>query len=458
MRIRTALLAVLLVVVGVRSATALDLGRASRAVAGDPVLVARLAEADTATPAVLPPLEEGGVAPPLDELVARALQRAPSLAVLAARVQETRELVRPAGALPDPMIELMVQDIGFPRWTVGDEDMSMIGPQITQDIPFPGKRGARRQAAQAEIAVKTSEFELLRREVARDIRTAYARLYSLDEERQALSSGRELLELLAAAVRERYSAGMAGQEAAIKAQLALSRLEERLDDLAAERKALVASVNRYLDQPGDAPLGRVMMLPEAVVPPTPWEAVVTENSPEVAVRRAEVQAAERRLRVARLERRPDLLAGAGVGFRGGKDPVVTLRVGMDLPLWSAQQQNPRFRAAGQDLEASRQALRDAEAAARAGAARVEADWRRADRQVMRYAQAIVPQSRLALDAARSSYLAGRGDFSTVIEDFNLWLEARTGLAQREAERFTTWAELQTVIRSSGPEDDGRRGR
>jgi outer membrane protein TolC len=259
-------------------------------------------------------------------------------------------------------------------------------------------------------------------------------------------------------VRERYSAGVGEQEAAVKAQLTLSRLDERLDDVAAERAALVASVNRYLDQQGDAPLGRMATLPGAIVPPTPWEAVVTENSPEVAVRRAEVQAAERRLRVARLELKPDFLAGAGVGFRGGMDPAVTLRLGMDLPLWSAQRQMPMIRAAEQNLGASRQGLRDAVAVARAEAARLEAEWRRADLQVMRYEQAIVPQSNLALDAARSSYLVGRGDFSTVIEDFDLWLEARTGLAQREAERFATWAELQTVIASSGPEDDDRRGR
>ncbi len=429
---RTALLAVLLVLAGVRPALALELESALR--------------------------EDGRIAPSPDELAALALQRAPSLAALAARVQEAREMVRPAGALPNPMVELMIQDIGFPRWTVGEEGMSMIGPQVTQGIPFPGKRGARRRAAQADVTVKASELELLRREVALDIRRLCARLYALDQEQQALSSGHELLEMLAATVRERYSAGVAEQEAAIKAQLAVSRLDERLDDLVAERRALVASVNRYLDQPGDAPLGRVTTLPEPGAPPTPWEAVVMENSPEIVLRRAEVQAAERRLRVARLELRPDLLVGAGLGFRGGKDPAVTLRLGMDLPLWSAQRQMPMFRAAGQDLEASRQVLRDAEARARAETARLEADWRRAARQVTRYAQAIVPRSSLALDAARSSYLVGRGDFSAVIEDFNLWLEARTGLARREAERFTTWAELQAIIGSSGPGDDGRRGR
>ena len=402
-----------------------------------------------ATPAAPPGHEEGTVAPPPDELVALALQRAPSLAALEARVQEARELVRPAGALPNPMVELMLQDVGFPKWTVGEEDMSMVGPQITQGIPFPGKRGARRRAAQAEVTVKAAELDLLRREVARDIRSLYARLYALDQEQQALSSGHELLGMLAATVRERYSAGVAEQEAAVKAQLAVSRLAERLDDLAAERTGLVAFVNRFLDLPGDAALGRVTTLPEPVVPPMPWGGVVLENSAEVATRRAGVRASEQKLRVARLELRPDFLAGAGLGFRGSKDPAVTFRLGMDLPLWSAQKQSPMFRAAGQDLEASRQALRDAEARARADAARLEADWRKAGIQMSRYAQAIVPQTSLALDAARSSYVAGRGDFSTVIEDFNLWLETRIGLARREADRFRTWAELQAVIGSSG---------
>ncbi len=458
MRIRTALLAVLLVAVGVRSVPALDLESASPAVAVDPVRVVRPAAADPATPAPLPAQGDGSVAPPPDELVAQALQRAPSLAALKARVQEAREMVRPAGALPDPMIELMVQDIGFPRWTVGEEDMSMIGPQITQGIPFPGKRGARRRVARAEVTVKANELELLRREVTRDVRSLYARLYALDQERQALTSGQELLEMLAGTVRERYSAGLAEQEAAVKGQLMVSRLAERLDDLAAERAGLVAAMNRLLDRPGDAVLGRVSGLPEPIVPSVPWEAVVLQNSAGIAMRGSAVQAAEQKLKLARLELRPDLLAGAGVGFRGDKDPVVTLRLGVDLPLWSAQNQIPMIRAAEQNLEASRQELRDAEALARAEAARLEADWRRAGSQVPRYAQAIVPQAGLALDAARSSYVAGRGDFSTVIEDFNLWLEARTGLARREAERYTTWAELQTVIGTNGPEDDGRSGR
>ena len=61
----------------------------------------------------------------------------------------------------------------------------------------------------------------------------------------------------------------------------------------------------------------------------------------------------------------------------------------------------------------------------------------------------MPQTSAAVDAARSAYLAGRGDFSTVVEDFELWLEARTELARREADRFATWAELEAVLGCEG---------
>src|SRR4030095_16909455 len=123
---------------------------------------------------------------------------------------------------------------------------------------------------------------------------------------------------------------------------------------------------------------------------------------------------------------------------------LTLRVGVDLPFRKSQRQEPMIRAAEADLETARQELRDAEAMVRSEGARMAADWSNADRQVLRYREGILPQTSSALDAARSSYLTGRGDFSTVVEDFNLWLEARVQLARREADRFAAWAALEAL--------------
>jgi outer membrane protein, heavy metal efflux system len=386
-----------------------------------------------------------GAAPPVEKLVALALERSPSLAALQEKLAAAREMIEPAGALPDPMVELMLQDASFPKYTVGTEEMSMVGPEVRQSLPYPGKREARRQVARAEVAVRADELVQLRRQLAAEVRTLYARVFALDRERAELEAGTELLDLLAATAASRYSVGEAEQEAVVKAQLEVSRLAERSDDLTGERATLVAAINRLLDQPGTAALGEVKELPAVAPPPLPWEEAALAGSGEVAVRRAAVVAAQRRLEVAHLDLRPDFSTGAGIGLRGGLDPVVTLRFGVEWPLWRRQKQEPMIRAAEHELEMARAELREAEANARSEAARLAAEWERADRQIVRYRDAVVPQSSAAVDAARSSYLVGRGDFSTAVEDFRLWLEARTGLARRQADRFATWAELEALV-------------
>jgi outer membrane protein, heavy metal efflux system len=392
-----------------------------------------------------PAVPASEVAPPVEQLVTEVLATAPSVAVLRARLAAAREMVAPAGALPDPTIELALQDIGFPKWTVGSQEMSMIGPEVRQDLLYPGKRHARREAASAEAATRGIELEQLQREVTAQVRTVYARVYTLDRERRALAAARDLLEILAATAAARYGAGETEQEAVIKAQLQVSRVGERLDDLGAERQSLVSGLNRLLDRGGDAPLGEVEALPPVPDSAEKWVELAEANAPAVAVKQASVHAAERRVEVARLELRPNFMLGAGVGLRGGFDPAVTLRVGVEWPLWSKQKQEPERRAAEQELVAATEELRDARSTARAEAARLAADLLRAKTQIVRYTQAIIPQTSAAIDAARSAYLTGRGDFTTVILDFKEWLDARTQLAMREADQFIAWSELQALV-------------
>jgi len=401
--------------------------------------------ANQAQPEPMAGVEQETLAPTADELVAVAIECSPSVAALRERLAAAREMIGPAGALPDTMVELVLTDMGFPKYTVGTDQMSMFGPEVRQGIPYPGKREARRQAARAETEIRGAELERLQRFVAVQVRALYARIYAVDRERELLRAARELLEMLSATVAARYGAGQAEEEALIKAQLEVSRLGERLDDASAERDGLVAALNRLRDLPGNAPLGKVVLLPPVSFPASPWEELAVATSPEVAVKRVALEAAERRVELAKLDLKPDMSAGAGVGLRGSFDPAVTLSFGLELPLWRKQKQQPMIRASERELAMAQAELRDAQAAARSEAARLTAEWQRAEKQIQRYRQAIVPQTSAAIDAARSSYLAGRGDFLTVVDDFNRWLDARVQLASREAQRFSTWAELEALI-------------
>ncbi|MFN8586199.1 MAG: TolC family protein [Candidatus Eisenbacteria bacterium] len=395
--------------------------------------------------------------PPVDSLVARALQRAPSLAALKARAAEARENARVAGALADPMLEWMWQDVGFPRNTVGEEEMSMTGPQLTQALPFPGKRGAKRAAASADALVRERELAAARRDVARDVRTLYARLWALDREREALTASRDVLAALTASARERYSAGAAESDPMLAARLAAHRVDERLDDLESDVVAMGAALVRLTGV--ERAVG-----PDARVPSPPSfdsaavalsRDALAAGSAELATSEAGVTAAEAGLRAARLERWPDFTLGAGVGFRGAYERVVTLRAGLDLPLWSIGARRAGARAAEHALEAARADRADAEARAQADAARLLAQAERSARQVRRYREQVVPDTQLAFEAAQSNYRVGRGELKPVLDGLGAWLEARTALAQREAEAYVTWAEL-AALSGRGPEA-GREG-
>lgn len=397
-----------------------------------------------------PPL----AAAPADELVREALGRAPAIAARAAAVDAARALEEPAGALPNPTLELMLQDAGFPDWTVGEEEMSMIGPQLTQGFPFPGKQGKRKAAAAAETGVRREVLESLRRQIARDVRRSYAEIYAIDQELALLAASQDLIQLLSATVAHHVETQEMDQEAAVKAQLLGSRAAEKRTDLEAERVKAVAMLNRILDRPGNAAFGVVESLPEPEPPPAALDSMAESVSGDVVVRNAGVTAAEARLRATRSELRPDFMAGAGIGFRGDLDPVVTFALGIELPIWQAKSQRPLIRSAEAELEVARHELRDARAAARAEAASLSAEWRQADDQIRRYEDSFIPQTRLAFETARSAYLVGRADFSTVIEDFNLWLEARTGLARRVADRYATWAALEALYSPAPPATEG----
>ena len=314
----------------------------------------------------------------VDALVAEALAKSPDLAAARSRQTAAREMERPAAALADPTVEPLLQMADFPNYTIGTEDMSMAGVQISQPLPYPGKRRARAETARAETAQRESEAADVERRLTREVRSLYARLYAIDQEQKSLEAGRELTDLLAATARARYSSGGGEQESLLKAQLQVTRLEEQLEDHHAERRALVAQLNRWLDRSGDSPLGPVTVLPDVPTPSTAAE------STRVRMARAAVATAERRLASARLDLKPDLTPSAGLATRGQRGPVLMLNV------------------------------------------------------------EIVPQSSATFDAARASYLAGRGDFSNLIEDFNLWLEARVQLARREADRYTAWAGLEAL--------------
>jgi outer membrane protein TolC len=411
------------------------------------LLVAVPTLAIAGNPQQMPPVPP---APRVDVLVERALTQAPSLAARRARVEAARAASRAAGTLPDPMIEFEYRDAGFPRYTIGSDPMSMAGASVRQTLLGKGRRQAQRDVAEAAIGRRRAEQDVLVADLATAVRVQYARLYAMDRERETLTSAGELVAMLEATVSSRYAAGQADQAGVLRIQLERTGIGQRLVDLAAERLAVQATLNRLTNDAPETPIGVVAELP----PDSPLPAslvgaslpdAVTTAAPAVAMRSQEVNVAAKQADAARQELRPTWSVGGGVYWQGGFDRTVTVNVGVELPFRKDRKQRPLIAAAEQEVRAAQLELQDAAAEVRAEAWRLVAAWQAAGEQIERYRTAVLPQNTAAFEATRSSYLAGRGDFASILEEFRRWVEVRTDLASREAERYSARARLDGLL-------------
>ena len=382
------------------------------------------------------------IAPSVDELIAIALAHAPEIPVLEAKKRASHEREESADALPDPMLGLTAQGMGL----TPPGPASSIVVDVSQELPFPGKRAARRAATEAETNVRAAEVGDQKRRIAAQVRILYARIYGLDQERQKRISTRDILDLLSRTLAARYSTGQVDRTGLLRIQLESARVDERMIELEGDRAELVASLNRLLGRAANTPLGRIPSLPPAGPLGDGLDASALGASSELEVLRAEAAAAEKRVDETRLEEKPDFSIGLGGGVDGMAEPVVMLRFGVGLPLWRGKKQVPLTRAAEQDLAAAKGEIRATEADVRTRVAALKAAWRRDEALIALYTDTIIPQSRAMFEAAQAAYLADRGDFSSVIEGYEALLDSEVEVARREAARFETWALLEQLVK------------
>jgi len=366
-----------------------------------------------------------------------------------AAVKAAQARVTPAAALPDPALELGGQAMGLPPG-----DNSTLTLELSQELPFPGKRGARRAVAEAEVTAREAARLQRMAEVVIAVRTHYADLYAIDRRGHVLAVASQLIEAAIRTMSARLSAGQVDQESVLRLEIQAARIRQQAAGLKAERTGAVAELNRLLGEAPDHPFGEITALPSVVPPPPDSLRAGIEASPELLMRQAEVLAARRRFEEARLEGRPDFMVGAGGGMTAMPEPVVMLRLGMSLPIWKRSKQDRLREAAGHDLQAAEAALEAERARLSTDLAGLVAEWGGTQETLREFQTTILPQSQSALDAALAAYAAGRGEFALVVEDLNLLLEAGAESAQAEADRLSIWARIEAL----GPRATSAQGR
>ncbi|MBK5104328.1 MAG: TolC family protein, partial [Burkholderiales bacterium] len=359
----------------------------------------------------------------LSALVAEALQNNPELRAAAKETEAAKQRVRPAGALEDPMLEagfinLPVQPLRFNR-----EDMTMKMLGLSQKLPFPGKRALREQVAAKDAETTGYGLSETANRIAREVKFAYFDLALVDATVRLLQSNRKILEQFLHIAESRYAVGQVAQAEVLRAQTQLGRMSEELLRMERERPVTEAELLRLLGRRGNAPPMAVELpgLRDAAFDLEALQQAALRERPQLLGLQSAIERSAWAVDLARKEKQPDFDLRFAYGQRekdlsgAPRQDVISLTVAMNLPVWREDKTEPRIAEA---LAMREQALELQQAQQNEVLAKLRqqvAITEQSRKSVHLYETAVLPQARLAVEAALSAYQVSRVDLLMLLD-------------------------------------------
>ena len=391
--------------------------------------------------------------PQLAALIAEAIENNPEVAAARNELEAARRRIAPAGAFEDPMLEVGVINTPLESLSLRREEMTMKVLGLGQKLPFPGKRDLRRGVATAEAEGIERAVQETTNRVVRDVRLAYEDLVFNAEAQRILARTRGELENLAAIARSRYDVGQAIQNDVLDAQTELERLHAEELQLKRERAVLLSELRRLLGrttEDASIEVAEPQLLP-APGPAASLHAFALANRPRLLELQALVDRGTRLIELAQREYYPDFDLKFEYGQRERapdgmpRDDMVSLSVGVNLPIWRKSRLDPQV--------AEARAMRDAawsmlEAERLATTTSIDAQlamvrqWR--DTAGL-YRNSLLPQVRASVESALSAYRVGRVDFLTLRQAQLRELEVSTEHAAAIASHNKAAAEIDQLL-------------
>ena len=403
----------------------------------------------------------------LDEAINQAVLNDDWLTANEFREQALREEATFVGELPDPRMMVSLMNLSANSFDFNQEPMTQFRIGVSQAFP----KGETRELSRERKILQSETNPFLREErranVALQVTMLWLNAYMSQETINLINADRELFEQLVDITDTRYrnAAGPARQQDLVRAQLELTRLDDRLTGLRQREEENRQALSRWipfellnLPFPGDL---SPVSVPDQDFSSLAQASAVFMKHPKVLALDKQIEVSRTGVELARQNYKPGFNLGASYGYREDgpfgmqRDDFISLEVSFDLPLFTENRQKPKVEAASNvaaAIQTDRIVLLKSLFAdyqkARAQLAVLE------DRQSL-YDETLLAQINDLTEATLAAYTADEGDFAEVMRAYISELNARIDLLGITVERAKVLATLQYLFTSSNY-DEARR--
>ncbi|MBI2837052.1 MAG: TolC family protein [Acidobacteria bacterium] len=386
----------------------------------------------------------------IDDLVNEALARNPRLHAALKEYEAASLRPTQARALPDPTIGFMSTSMTNPIPQYYADPLANVGVSVSQEIPYPGKRGLAAEVAQREADGARETYEALKLEITAAVKEAYFDLAYFERTLRLLKENQQLLEELSKIAQANYAVGVTSQQDVLRAQTEITVLISRQISLSQRRAAAGARLNELLDRPAGTLMGTFAdyPIPDFTRSSEELRQTARDASPILKAQQREVEARSARLKLSRRDLKPDFMAGASYGFSRQNRDMWQLKFDVRIPLYHKQKQDLAIEEAAREQAG---ALHELQAMSQMVNAGIEEQYAMAQASIQLftlYDSVLVPQARLTLEASISSYKVGKVDFLTVITNFVGVLEYRMNYYEEVANYQKSLAKLEQLSTAS----------
>jgi outer membrane protein TolC len=351
----------------------------------------------------------------LASLIEEALSKNPDVA--AARQAAAAAGQRPAQArsLPNPMFSVGYTNDGWSP-SLGSMPDSNLAFMASQELPYFGKRGLRGEVAAREAGQVEQQAERVGRGTTAAVKRAYYGLLLSRNLLDLIRDQEDIWKQIEGVARARYAVGQGAQQDVLRVQVEVTRIEQLRAEQEAEAEIRLAELNRLLARDATAPLespARLALRPVAAGLDQVFD-WATSISPEVKAAGLGVERASLAVSLAKKEFKPDFSVQTAYMNRGGLDPMWQAGIGVSIPFY-----RKRLSAGLAEAEAQRRSSQSL-----VETARLQLRFRTQERLTQLktteriatlYAEGIVPQDRMSVEAALANYQTGKVPFIAVLE-------------------------------------------
>ncbi|TXH07606.1 MAG: hypothetical protein E6R05_00305 [Candidatus Moraniibacteriota bacterium] len=362
-------------------------------------------------------------------LLLEKLKQHPEIQAYVSRAESSRYNATGELGLPDPMLFIQEQDYPIGTSMSRDQEQKMIG--FKQVIPAFGTRGAKSD----RLGVESRKNKLLGDYAYAAMKSQFinsiANLARIEEQEKLLAQQALLFGSERTSLKGRIAANQATQSQLVLSEADSTDIQLMGADLGEEKHEIMAMLDNMVGETPDIPL--------PAIDKVAWDRDV-ENTYPVRIAAQDIEMARKDVDLRESEFNPNFEVQASYGRMNGGDNAGTVMVGMSIPLWAAQNQQPKLSGAQSGLRAAESDQENIKRQTLQKLTHLEAQIDASDRKIelLQHKESFLNASR---GAQTREYEAGKSDLSKPLKTRRDMVSVRYQLAAERAKRTALIADF-----------------